>query len=426
MFNPTTIKTNFSGLLGFRNSRDPDLKNLTSALTASASGLYFDDIHPMITIDNLDALAPGFSGMAYSAYSAVATYAKDAKVTYVNRLWVSLTGSNTAHTPGTNATYWKLELNNWLDERVGAASVKVLDAVFSGKKLTSTQKGFFENLNIFDGRARYSDIITKSSRRVGFEVRLKRNENIKAVLNQIGGMFSGVQTSLTVDVHHPGKYAPVATYAMTGNTINTFSWVSAGRDLPFSDYTNNYDSGGVWYISYLEDSLVGNAILKRYNFNGGLCDSCDGYNSSAYKLWNKYFDIRPFEVQAADVNGANMWDVDKMGYTYDSNFGLNLALSVQPDLTQLISQEKKLFARAVGLQFAVDTLTMLRYNANARSNAKVNIPRNEDIVYDLEGLEGNSGLKKELDNQIKGLQNDFSGLGEALPSQGRQLSWRAL
>ena len=45
MYNPSTIKTNFSGLLGFRNSRDPDLKNLTSALTTSASGLYFDDIH---------------------------------------------------------------------------------------------------------------------------------------------------------------------------------------------------------------------------------------------------------------------------------------------------------------------------------------------------------------------------------------------
>ena len=75
MFNKSSVRSGLFGLLGFRDTDDPDHGDLLSTLTASSSGQYYSDYHPLITFDNLYSIAPNYDGYNYDTFSATATYA---------------------------------------------------------------------------------------------------------------------------------------------------------------------------------------------------------------------------------------------------------------------------------------------------------------------------------------------------------------
>ena len=73
MLNIASLKTALSGVIGLKNTDDPTLPDCT--LTASSTGMYFNDYHPLITYDNLYYIAPNYDGNSYDTFSATASYA---------------------------------------------------------------------------------------------------------------------------------------------------------------------------------------------------------------------------------------------------------------------------------------------------------------------------------------------------------------
>ena len=60
--NATSIKTGLNGFIGYRQNIDSGGVQISDAqLIASSSGLYYNDVHPLITIDNLLSIAPDYS-----------------------------------------------------------------------------------------------------------------------------------------------------------------------------------------------------------------------------------------------------------------------------------------------------------------------------------------------------------------------------
>ena len=54
MFNPTTIQNCMTSLLGWRNDANTSVPQITNtALLTSDSGLYYNDFHPLLLIENI-------------------------------------------------------------------------------------------------------------------------------------------------------------------------------------------------------------------------------------------------------------------------------------------------------------------------------------------------------------------------------------
>jgi len=417
MFNKATVKTGLFGQLGFRNTDNPDYKILASTLSASVTGCYFDDYHPLVTFENIYSMAPNYDGFNYSAFSLTAAYAtgdfaKSVGISYEAAMTIP-TGKTPASYIGPSSTaYWKLPVNDWMKQKVESSINKVLNEVFVDKKINETTKSFIENVQLFDGAGKMQDVITANSRFVGLRISPKMINNIAITLDYVGLQFTGAQTDLILYLFHSSQYAPVATAAFTTSAAYSFDWQSSDFSLSYVDYSNNIDSGGDYFLGYFEDDISGTAIKKRHQFSTSPCQGCNGRDLQYYNLWSKYVEIQPFEVASGDANGTNIWDLSKTGYPLATNFGLNLSLSAKFDITDLLMSNKGLFTDALGYQFAYDMLQEFVYNANSRLNKKGDNAQKQSVLYDLNGEDS---IRSKLDKQIQALSFDLSKISQALP-----------
>lgn len=72
------IEDSLLGLVGWKQTDDanPDLL-LSSNLLGSESGLYYQQAHPLLTLNNMASIAPDFSDYTKPEYDEAATYLKD-------------------------------------------------------------------------------------------------------------------------------------------------------------------------------------------------------------------------------------------------------------------------------------------------------------------------------------------------------------
>ena len=70
------IQDSLLHLIGWRQSFDANDGVISAALTESESGQYYQDAHPLLTLQNLRSIAPDFSNTSYPEHSADVAYAK--------------------------------------------------------------------------------------------------------------------------------------------------------------------------------------------------------------------------------------------------------------------------------------------------------------------------------------------------------------
>jgi len=408
MFNINTLKTSLYGMIGLRDSDDPVMPTCT--LTAASQYVYFDDYHPLITFDQLYHLAPNYDGMAYTEWSATA-YATSAYAMYDKVAYKATRTMATGDTPSLTGTAWESPVNDWIQNKQYASINKLSNQIFTNKKLNESTKTFLDSVQVVDGAGRIEDTVTGTSRFVGFEISLKRINNIKAVINQIGLQLTTAQT-LTIYMFHSSHKAAVATWSLTNATANTFDWKTAtvttgSNELNYVNYSNDIDSGGKFYIGYFEDDLTGSAIEKDYN-----CDT-------RYK-WSRWADIRPISIASAGLDGTNIFDIADVSYG-SSNYGLNLSFSIKTDLTEMLTENKELFVDALGYQFASDMLQAMIFNADSRINQVQGPAARNAVAYEWNAAENANSIRKRLDQAYKALAFDLSRISQAINRDGRRI-----
>lgn len=418
MFNIATLKTSLKGLIGFRDSRDASVAQIDSDLLASSSGQYWDDFHPLLLTDNLYFCSPNFEGMNYSAYSVV-TYDTGDRVIYDSVAWQSKTNSNKGNTPVVGS-YWETMFSAWLEERTNSSIAKLFNRLATDKKLSGSTKSIFSNLHIFEGDGRLSDTITNSSRLVGLSINPRRINNISVVLDQLGLQFSVAQTNLPIYLWHSSRKGYVTTQNVTTTGTNKFNWQSlTSFVLDYVNYASDIDSGGTWYIGYFESDITGNAVNKVYDFYAGPCAGCnDNDNVTRYNLWSKYVSVMPFYVESGNLDSTNLPALENINYIETTNFGLNLGLTVKPDVTELITSNLSLITYPLGMQFANDMLEWIAYNPATRINpSRINASQ-DVILYELDGAVNtkSDGIKLQLKKAVDALAEDLSSLSVALPN----------
>jgi len=283
--------------------------------------------------------------------------------------------------------------------------------------MNESTKTFLDSVQVVDGAGRIEDTVTAAGRFVGFEIDLKRANNLKAVIDWIGLQFTQIQSGLTIYLFHSSQKTAIATWSLTSAAAESFDWLTAAspsagdNELHYVDYSGNIDSGGVFYLGYFEADITGSAIEKQFN-----CSGCPGYPNATFK-WSKWAEIRPFEVASGDLDGTNIFDIDGVGYS-DTNYGLNLSFSIKSDITEMLVNNTDLFTNALGYQFASDMIESYIFNSDSRMNKKQDTATKNAVLYEWSAPENQISIRKRLSEAIEALETDLSKISQILPDKG--------
>lgn len=303
MYDIPIIKTNLAGVVGWRQPQEAEFAILDVANLASSSGLFFQGVHRLVTVENLK-----------------------------NALPETLSDS---------------EFNDEIFDMQQDAIQKVVHSVFQLKKPRT--KALLDKLRLYDNANVKDDFIENvASQWVGYEIDLSKNNNLKVVIDALGSEFDDIKVGLDIKLFHSTQKAAIATFALT-----TLAGDSKFDDLTV-DFVMDYLTfvGGTYYLGYEMDDLGAVRALNR------------SFDVSEVANKPKHFDIQPIRVE--NYVGPDLFDIDDIEIS-DDTYGLNFEFTTTVDITNLISDQKETFADLISKQFAIDVLTTMIYSTRTNS-----------------------------------------------------------
>nr|DAQ17182.1 MAG TPA: hypothetical protein [Caudoviricetes sp.] len=352
---------------------------------------------------------------------------------------ISLIGLNSEN----KDEYW-VETNpfsEWLESKTKASIQKAITRYCNEKIAQGTYKTLCENRTLFDGTGRLVDVVKNRKNLVGFEIIPVRAKGITTKINKIGLQFTE-PGEYTLYLMHSSMDAPVKIIKLNKIRKNSTEWFSLNDVyLPYQSEGN--DAGGSWYLCYFQSELPegSQAIKKDKDWSKEPCNSCSRREYLAWMAWSKYIEVHPFFVneelvEATDFNNdseeqaLHLWDVENNQYTYNNNYGLNLEITINCDITDFIIEQRMLFQDIIAKQVAVDMLREFAYNANVRTNRhSINASR-PDILYEIDGDSSSmkkSGLSYQLDMAFKAIKLSTEGIDRVcLPCKNNGIKYRTV
>lgn len=421
-------------LIGWEQNYDTSDLKISDALTVSESGLYFQQIHPLLTLQNMSCIAPDFKNMTFEEYNAEKAYSKGNIVKYNELLYKALQNS-VGKQPDAESEYW-VETNpfsEWLESKTKASIQKAISRYCNEKIAQGTYKTLCENRTLFDGAGRLADIVKNKKNLVGFEIVPIRAKGVTTKINKIGLQFTELG-EYTLYLMHSSMDAPVKIIKLNKIRKNSIEWFSL-NDIYLPYQGDDNDAGGSWYLCYFQSELPegSQAIRKDKDWSKEPCGSCSRKELLAWMAWSKYVEVHPFYVNEELVEieeEPHLWDVENNQYTYDNNYGLNLEITVACDITDFIIEQRMLFQDIIAKQVAVDMLREFAYNANVRTNRhSINASR-LDILYEVDGDSSSmkkSGLSYQLDMAFKAINISTQGIDRVcLPCKNNGIKYRTV
>jgi hypothetical protein len=412
------IQTSLLHLVGWEQSIDPQ-KAFDESLTRSESGLYFQNAHPLLTIDNIIACAPEIYGRQYPEWQAGTIYTKGFIVKKSNQYYYALQNSQGIDpTLDTSADYWKqiALIDDYITRLTKAGIAQMVQTFLQIKSLKEETKNILERRTFFDGAGRLSAILPNSHKIVGFEIVPVRSMGVTTKIERVGLQFTGGTGTVKLYLFHSSQVDPIQTFEVEYTKTNGgFQWFDLTNCyLPYISDENN--SGGAWYLCYNQDELPEGmtAINVSKDWSREPCGTCNIGNLEAWRLLTKYLQISPFRKQAPTTFSEfpEMWDIAENAYTNTTNYGLNCEISVGCDLTDFIIRERGIFATVLQRQVAVNILRSMAMNPDVRVNRNQSNVSRMDILYEIDGkTDGQkSGLGYELKKAYEALSLDTRGI----------------
>ena len=423
-------------LIGWRQSYDSNDGVVSEALTQSESGLYYQDAHPLLTLQNLQSIAPDFSNISYPAHSTEETYAKGVVVTDSDKHYKSLKAVP-ENIQITDTEYW-IETNpfsEWLETKTKACITKAISCYVNEKVAKGTYKTLCEKKTLFDGTGRIYDTIKNKNNLVGFEIVPIRAKGVTTKINRIGLQFSE-PGDYTILVMHSSLMEPYYQETFTKRIGNNIEWFTPSQELYLPYETDEIDAGGSWFICYVQSQLPtgSQAIRKSRDWSKGPCNECSRHEYETWRIWSKYIEVHPFYVNEELVpvvdEQVQLWDIENNLYDYSTNYGLNLDITVACDMTDFIIEQRQMFTDYLSKSLAIDFLREFAYNPNVRTNRhSINASR-PDILYEIDGDSSSmkkSGMSYQLELASKAIQVSTEGMDRVcLPCVNHGIKYRTV
>lgn len=414
-------------LVGWKQSYDLSDIMLSSNLTQTESGMYFQQIHPLLTLDNLRSIAPDFQNYNWQAHDANKAY-KSGEVVRVDDSLYKALQDVPEETDILDSEYWT-ETNpfsEWLEEKTKASIVKLVNKFINMKLADKATKSLIENKILFDGTGRLTNKIENRNRLVGFEIDTVRSKGVTVKIDKIGLQMTE-PGSYTLYIFHSSNPEPIYTLTFEKTKANSLEWFKPKDDILLPYESVNTDAGGSWYLVYKQSELPENAqaIYKDRDWSTGPCKACSRSEFLAYQAWSRYIEVHPFYISEDEE-----FDPEMMNFTYDKNYGINLEVSAYCDLTDFIIKQRAMFQDVLSKQVAIDFLREFAYNPNVRTNRHSINASKLDILTELDGDANSmrqSGLSYELDIALKALSISTQGLDRVcLPCVNNGIKYRSI
>ena len=425
MLNVAEIKKEFTGLIGFSDDMSAHTQVLSSNLKQSSSGVYFQDAHPLVTLQVLEEIAPRDLRLLRFPEVEDIAYAKGSIVRNGTQLYVALvdTTYNSATTRFTVDWEETTLFSIWLASKVEASVSKVVQTVLAASAINLDARNILAEAPLLIGAGYIKDTILNNNNLVGVIIEQKAVKGVSLKINRIG--FQSTNTgAIPLYIYHSSSATPVKTITLTKNAANSFEW-SVQNDLILSNYS--YGPSGYWIIAYNQNDLQNidsQAIKMPVNLNQA-CATC-----RQASILGRFIDVVAFSVDNSTFDGK-LWDQNNNIYHTDTNFGLNLDISVVCDFTEIFTGHKNEFVNLIKLQFAVDMLHAYIYNANARVNRTAAIASRADVVYALDGdsskFSRRSGLSYDLERAYNAFMINTKGFNtRCLPCSRQGVKYKSI
>ena len=414
-------------LVGWKQSYDLSDIMLSSNLTQTESGMYFQQIHPLLTLDNLRSIAPDFQNFNWQVHDVNKAY-KSGEVVRVDDSLYKAIQDVPAETDILDSEYWT-ETNpfsEWLEEKTKASIVKLVNKFINMKLADKATKSLIENKILFDGTGRLTNKIENRNKLVGFEIDTVRSKGVTVKIDKIGLQMTE-PGSYTLYIFHSSNPEPIYTLTFEKTKANSLEWFKPKDDILLPYESANNDAGGSWYLVYKQSELPENAqaIYKDRDWSTGPCKACSRSEFLAYQAWSRYIEIHPFYISEDEE-----FDPETMNFTYDKNYGINLEVSAYCDLTDFIIKQRAMFQDVLSKQVAIDFLREFAYNPNVRTNRHSINASKLDILVELDGDSNSmrqSGLSYELDIALEALSISTQGLDRVcLPCVNNGIKYRSI
>lgn len=414
-------------LVGWKQNYDLSNITLSDNLTQTESGMYFQQIHPLLTLDNLQSIAPDFQNYNWQVYDVNKVYKSGEVVRIEDSLYKALQNVP-IKTSISDADYW-IETNpfsEWLEDKTKASIVKLVNKFINMKLADKASKSLIENKTLFDGTGRLTNKIENRNRLVGFEIDTVRSKGVTVKIDKIGLQMTE-PGSYTIYIFHSSNPEPIYTLTFEKTKANSLEWFKPKDDILLPYESVNTDAGGSWYLVYKQSELPENAqaIYKDRDWSTGPCKACSRSEFLAYQAWSKYIEVHPFYISEDEE-----FDPEAMNFTYDKNYGINLEVSAYCDLTDFIIKQRAMFQDVLSKQVAIDFLREFAYNPNVRTNRHSINASKLDILAELDGDSSSmrqSGLSYELDIALKALSISTQGLDRiCLPCVNNGIKYRSI
>ena len=414
-------------LVGWKQSYDLSDIMLSSNLTQTESGMYFQQIHPLLTLDNLRSIAPDFQNFSWQVHDVNKAY-KSGEVVRIDDSLYKAIQDVPAETDILDSEYWT-ETNpfsEWLEEKTKASIVKLVNKFINMKLADKATKSLIENKILFDGTGRLTNKIENRNRLVGFEIDTVRSKGVTVKIDKIGLQMTE-PGSYTLYIFHSSNPEPIYTLTFEKTKANSLEWFKPKDDILLPYESTNTDAGGSCYLVYKQSELPVNAqaIYKDRDWSTGPCKACSRSEFLAYQAWSRYIEIHPFYISEDED-----FDPEIMNFTYDKNYGINLEVSAYCDLTDFIIKQRAMFQDVLSKQVAIDFLREFAYNPNVRTNRHSINASKLDILVELDGDSNSmrqSGLSYELDIALKALSISTQGLDRVcLPCVNNGIKYRSI
>lgn len=414
-------------LVGWKQSYDLSDIMLSSNLTQTESGMYFQQIHPLLTLDNLRSIAPDFQNYNWQIHDTTKAY-KSGEVVRVDDSLYKAIQDVPAETDILDADYWT-ETNpfsEWLEEKTKASIVKLINKFINMKLADKATKSLIENKILFDGTGRLTNKIENRNKLVGFEIDTVRSKGVTVKIDKIGLQMTE-PGSYTLYIFHSSNPEPIYTLTFEKTKANSLEWFKPKDDILLPYESASTDAGGSWYLVYKQSELPENAqaIYKDRDWSTGPCKACSRSEFLAYQAWSRYIEVHPFYISEDEE-----FDPEIMNFTYDKNYGINLEVSAYCDLTDFIIKQRAMFQDVLSKQVAIDFLREFAYNPNVRTNRHSINASKLDILTELDGDSNSmrqSGLSYELDIALKALSISTQGLDRVcLPCVNNGIKYRSI
>lgn len=408
---------------GWEQSYDP-AKAIDDNLTHTESGLYFQGAHPLLTLDNMEAIMPDDWGIQYPVWDALTQWKQNKVVQYGNdtngnKLFWKAKADNVGEEPTEDSLFWSKYniLSDFLERMTRNGIATAIQTFTQIKQLDKETRNLLERRTFFDGAGRIRATLQNNHKLVGFEIVPVRAMGVTAKIEKIGLQMTGGTGVVRMYLFHSSQIDPIKTFDLNFTVTNGgFQWFPLNDCyLPYISDKNN--AGGAWFLCYNQDELPAGmeAINVSKDWSREPCGTCNMGSVEVWRELTKYLQVMPFMYNAPETFAEypELWDIAYTMYTRTQNYGLNCEITIGCDLTDFIISQRQIFQTVIQRQVAAIALRTLAMNPNVRVNRNQSNATRMDILYELDGNTSGvrpGGLGYDLKKSYEALQIDTQGL----------------